>query len=318
MVGRGDDNRVDVRPCDQSAIVAEELGRPFGNLRGILEVVAASVADSYDLLVGNPLRVEGFVRLPRRVCAPRPASCSTRGRRSPSTPSGPPTSSACCLGSAASACTAPSRRPATQARPRCPAQHPRSCLRRGARLVPLHDQILPLGGYGGEIRQITLLRGAGRLPAFLPTNDFQSSLSAILRRYARRWHVEQSISKQLALFRLNRLSSSMAVKVDLAVTILANHLLGLPTAYRRLRGRPAASQRCPHPTRSRSVHRLAEEETRPARPAGNLPGCRHPTHPLAGQSPHRLPRCYNFLNPAARQSRSGGLESGVHGEDESQ
>ncbi|MDE0127920.1 MAG: hypothetical protein OXN97_25410 [Bryobacterales bacterium] len=67
MVGRGDDHRVDVRPCDQSAIVAEELRRPFGNLRGILEEVAVSVADGYDLLVGNLLRVEGFVRLPRRV-----------------------------------------------------------------------------------------------------------------------------------------------------------------------------------------------------------------------------------------------------------
>ena len=52
MVRRGDDDRVNVRPFDQSAIVAKWLGRGSGNLSGILEVVAANVADGYDLLVG--------------------------------------------------------------------------------------------------------------------------------------------------------------------------------------------------------------------------------------------------------------------------
>ena len=90
---------------------------------------------------------------------------------------------------------------------------------RGTRLVSALD----LHGFGGEIRQITVLRGSRRRPAFLLTNDYQSSLSAILSRYARRWLVEKSISEQLAFFHLNRLSSSMVIKVDfdLATTILA-------------------------------------------------------------------------------------------------
>ena len=115
---------------------------------------------------------------------------------------------------------------------------------RGTRLVTVHDQTLPLRAYGGEIRQITLLRGTRRRPSFLLTNDFQSSLSAILRRYARRWLVEKSISEQLAFFHLNRLSSSMVIKVDfdLAITILAYNLLrllacDLPPGYRRLTAR---------------------------------------------------------------------------------
>ena len=116
--------------------------------------------------------------------------------------------------------------------------------RKGIRFVTVHDQTLPLRAYGREIRQITLLRGTRRRPSFLLTNDFQSSLSAILRRYARRWLVEKSISEQLAFFHLNRLSSSMVIKVDfdLAITILAYNLLrllacDLPPGYRRLTAR---------------------------------------------------------------------------------
>ena len=112
---------------------------------------------------------------------------------------------------------------------------------KATRLVCAHDQTVPLRGFGREIRQITIRRGAQRRPVLLITNDFDSSLSAILRRYARRWLVEQSISDQLAFFHLNRLPSSMVIKVDfdLAMTVLAYNLLrllalDLPPGYQRL------------------------------------------------------------------------------------
>ena len=111
---------------------------------------------------------------------------------------------------------------------------------KATRLVSAHEQTVPLHGFG-EIRQITILRGSQRRPVLLITNDFDSSLSAILRRYARRWLVEQSISEQLAFFHLNRLPSSMVIKVDfdLAMTVLAYNLLrllalDLPPGYQRL------------------------------------------------------------------------------------
>ena len=99
----------------------------------------------------------------------------------------------------------------------------------GTRLVPAHDETVALRDFGGELRQITILRGERRRPSLLLTNDFDSSLAAILRRYARRWLVEQSIAEQLAFFHLNRLSSSMIIKVDfdLAMTVLAYNLLRL-------------------------------------------------------------------------------------------
>ena len=111
-------------------------------------------------------------------------------------------------------------------------------------LVSAHDATVAVRDFGGELRQITMLRGALRHPCLLLTNDFDSSLSALLRRYARRWLVEQSIAEQLAFFHLNRLSSSLVVKVDfdLAMTVLAYNLLrllalDLPPGYRQLTAR---------------------------------------------------------------------------------
>ena len=111
---------------------------------------------------------------------------------------------------------------------------------KGTRLVSAYEETVPLRGFG-EIRQITILRGSQRRPVLLITNDFDSSLSAILRRYARRWLVEQSISDQLAFFHLNRLPTSMVIKVDfdLTMTVLAYNLLrllarDLPPGYQRL------------------------------------------------------------------------------------
>ena len=115
-------------------------------------------------------------------------------------------------------------------------------LHQGTRLVRAHDGRVRLPGYDGRLRQITVLRrpGSRRRPSLLLTNDFDSSLSQLLRRYARRWLIEKSIAEQLAFFHLNRLSSSMVIKVDfdLAMTVLAHNLyrllaLELPPGFQR-------------------------------------------------------------------------------------
>lgn len=117
-------------------------------------------------------------------------------------------------------------------------------VRNGARTVEAHDARVRLRGYQGQLRQITLLRGHSRRPALLLTNDLQSPMPAILRRYARRWLVEKSISEQLAFFHLNRLSSSMVIKVDfdLAMTVTAYNLyrllaLDLPPGHSHMTAR---------------------------------------------------------------------------------
>ena len=55
------------------------------------------------------------------------------------------------------------------------------------------------------------------------------ALSGLLRRYSRRWLTEKSIAEQPAFFHLNRLSSSMVIKIDfdLTMTDLARNLYQL-------------------------------------------------------------------------------------------
>jgi hypothetical protein len=51
----------------------------------------------------------------------------------------------------------------------------------------------------------------------------------IIRKYSRRWLIEKTISEQIEFFHLNRVSSSMVIKVDfdLTMTILAHNLYRL-------------------------------------------------------------------------------------------
>ena len=116
-------------------------------------------------------------------------------------------------------------------------------VHQGTRLLEVVESTTPMRLYGGEIRQIAVLHWASR-PALLITNDFDLRLAALLRRYARRWLAEQSISAQLSFFHLNRLSSSMVIKVgfDLAMTVVAYSLnrrlaLDLPAGYRHCTAR---------------------------------------------------------------------------------
>lgn len=66
-------------------------------------------------------------------------------------------------------------------------------------------------------------------PAFLITNDFESDVRQIVKKYARRWLVEQEIAEQVAFFNLNNPSSSIVVKVDfdLSIPLLAHNLYRL-------------------------------------------------------------------------------------------
>ncbi len=93
----------------------------------------------------------------------------------------------------------------------------------------IYDSTVFLKAYGKEIRQIAI-EGHGKIkPAILITNDFDRPTKELVQIYARRWLVEKSISEQIEFFHLNRVSSSMVIKVDfdLTMTILAHNLLRL-------------------------------------------------------------------------------------------
>jgi len=65
------------------------------------------------------------------------------------------------------------------------------------------------------------------------TNDFDMPARDLVKKYARRWLVEQEIAEQIAFFHLNQPSSSIVVKVDfdLTLSLLAHNL------YRVLTGK---------------------------------------------------------------------------------
>ena len=97
------------------------------------------------------------------------------------------------------------------------------------RTLKVYEQTLLLTGYDKEIRQI-VITGHGKIkPALVITNEFDLKLAEIIRKYSRRWLVEKSISEQTDFFHLNRVSSSMVIKVDfdLTMTILAHNLYRL-------------------------------------------------------------------------------------------
>lgn len=100
----------------------------------------------------------------------------------------------------------------------------------------VHDSVIALRGYEGDIRQI-VVRGNGReKPAFLITNDFEMPVELLVGNYARRWRVENGIAEAVKFFHLNALSSPILVKVhfDVAMTMIADTLYTM--LAKKLRG----------------------------------------------------------------------------------
>ena len=94
------------------------------------------------------------------------------------------------------------------------------------RLLTVLDEVVFLKDYGDNIRQIAI-SGSGKVkPALIITNDFDLSVEEVVRKYARRWIVEKTISEQIEFFHLNKISSSMVIKVDfdLTMSILTHNL----------------------------------------------------------------------------------------------
>ncbi len=97
------------------------------------------------------------------------------------------------------------------------------------RTLKVFDEKIFLKAYEGELRQIAITGGGKIKPALIITNEFDLECKLLIRKYAQRWLVEKSISEQIEFFHLNRVSSSMIIKVDfdLTMSVLAHNLLRL-------------------------------------------------------------------------------------------
>ena len=104
-----------------------------------------------------------------------------------------------------------------------------NCGTNKKRNLKVHDGQCFLKGYNRDIRQI-YITGHGKIkPAIIITNDFDIKVEQVVRKYARRWIVEKAISEQIEFFHLNKVSSSMVIKVDfdLTMTILTHNIYRL-------------------------------------------------------------------------------------------
>ncbi|MGH7239477.1 MAG: transposase [Candidatus Saccharimonadales bacterium] len=104
------------------------------------------------------------------------------------------------------------------------------------RTLKVRDEHITLRGYSdsktGElkpIRQITITGHGEIKPALIITNDFDTATDKVVRKYSRRWLIEKGISEQIEFFHLNRVCSSMVIKVDfdLTMTLLAHNIYRL-------------------------------------------------------------------------------------------
>lgn len=82
------------------------------------------------------------------------------------------------------------------------------------RLLKVYEKEVLIKDYDHPIRQVALT-GHGKIkPALIVTNDYEISQDQLIRKYCRRWLIEKTISEQVEFFHLNRVSSSMVIKVD--------------------------------------------------------------------------------------------------------
>jgi hypothetical protein len=104
------------------------------------------------------------------------------------------------------------------------------------RTLKVYEQHVALPGYTDRatgkaktIRQIVITGHGKTKPAVMLTDDFDLPVEVIVRKYSRRWLVEKGIAQQIDFFHLNRVSSSMVIKVDfdLVMSILAHNLYRL-------------------------------------------------------------------------------------------
>jgi len=91
------------------------------------------------------------------------------------------------------------------------------------------DRRITLQDYQGPIRQLTIADLGHEDPTLLLTNQLTRSARSLIRRYAQRMVIENSIADGIDFFHMDALSSAVAMKVDcdLQLTLMASSLYRL-------------------------------------------------------------------------------------------
>jgi len=91
------------------------------------------------------------------------------------------------------------------------------------------DRRITLDDYEGPLRQLTIADLGHEEPTLLLTNQLTRSARDLIRRYAQRMVIENSIADGIDFFHMDALSSAVAMKVDcdLQLTLMASSLYRL-------------------------------------------------------------------------------------------
>ena len=91
------------------------------------------------------------------------------------------------------------------------------------------DEKISLKNYEGPLRQLTIIDLGHEEPTLLITNQLKRSPASLIKRYAERMIIENSIADGIDFFHMDALSSAVAMKVslDLQLTLMASSLYRL-------------------------------------------------------------------------------------------
>jgi transposase len=156
----------------------------------------------------------------------------------------------------------------------------------------VHESLIALRSYDGELRQIIVRDNGHEKPAFLISNDFDAPLELLVSDYARRWRVENLISEAVKFFHLNALSSPILIKVhfDVVMTMIAD------TVYNMLAQKLRGFEDCDAPKIYRNfVKAKANIKVKAGEVTVTFPRKAH--NPILRAVPwHRLPNSLSWLD----------------------
>jgi len=90
----------------------------------------------------------------------------------------------------------------------------------------VRDNTIPLTGYEGPLRQLTVADLGHEAPTFLVTNQRRRAASTLIERDAQRMVIANSIADGIDFFPLDALSSAVAMQItcDVQLTLMASSL----------------------------------------------------------------------------------------------
>lgn len=102
-------------------------------------------------------------------------------------------------------------------------------LNREYRTPRVLDELIDLGGYQGDLRQLSVADLGHEEPTIVLTNHLRLAPATLITRYAQRMLVENGLADAVDFFHVDALSSAVGLKVDfdLQITLMASSLYRL-------------------------------------------------------------------------------------------